>query len=269
MDTLKHFETTYIYGNKEIMLMTTRSLVPIKNEHRVVVDGFRYKNEIKLYRYLVKKNFASITSSLIPLIITNENIEKAIEEAEKLFKLIRKNISIKNKIGITMLCYYLFFTQEIDTEFTSFTMKNGSKEEEIEFQKEKINIILGKKTLNDVILNCLEESDIEPNRILLEKLKMNSLKKTKDEAYSSIELYLKKLCNYEAGPKKIREEFSIENILKTPINEYGSDPFIGEFLVKGKAGDLIELSCKRGDLLLAKSLPAPSGTPTSIERQIR
>lgn len=250
MDSIKIFKTTYGAGNRDIMMMTTRSLMSSLGERRVFFDPFRYKNEISLYRLLSEKSFASITSSLIPIIISNESLEAAREEATKLFEFIRKSASKKNKVGITMLCHFLFNLGQLQDGFADFTMDNGSKEDEIEFQKQKINIILGKKSIIDVIVESLEEIEPEHNKDLLKKLESQEISSIDNEAYKAIEDYFIRLCNFETSAPKIEKGFQIHNIINVAAKERGFDPFIGKFLVKENDKGIIKLECKRGDLTL-------------------
>lgn len=214
-------------------------------------DKLRYQNELKLYRHLEKKDFSSISSSLIPLIISNESIEVAAREATQLFSFIRRDLKQKNRIGITMLCHFLFNLSDLETEFANFTMLGqASKEDEIAFQKEKINIILGKKTQIDVILEALEEMETEANRQLLEKIKEEDPDKYEQEDYRLMENYLIRLCNFEVAPPPVKAGFDIKNIIGLERGSQGFDPFIGKFFVLDKTEKRIKIQSKRGELSL-------------------
>ena len=250
MDTIKIFRTSYAYGNKEIMLMTARSLRSLKEQRKVVLDQIRYKNELKLYRYQLEKGYPSIVSALIPLIIANESLEKAVEESFQVYSFIRRTLTRRNKVGITMLCHFLFNLGNFESEFSSFTMTGNSKEEEIDFQKAKIDIILGKNNITGLIVAYLEENEEGPNQELLDKIRESEPVEINDLTYKAMENYFVRICNFETSAPQITADFDIRNIVKTEENSQGTDPFIGTFLMKEKVNGIIRLQCKRGELNL-------------------
>lgn len=244
----KIFRTVYLYGNKEILLTTTRSLRAENN--KVTIDKSRLRNELLLYKNLKDKGFASITTALAPLILANQDIEVAVSEAINLFQLIRRNVTQHNRIGITLLCHLVWNAENFEEEFSTFTMLGAAKEDEIEFQKQKINIILGKKTIIETILENLGELEQELNEVLLHQILSAETVETTEEELLKIEKYFLKLCNFEINPPELKSNFSMQNIEAIPAGQKGKDPLIGEFTVLSKDENQIVIESKRGELHL-------------------
>ena len=262
----KIFRTIYSYGNKEILLTTTRSLRAEKN--RIGIDEHRFKNELQLYANLKDKGFASITTALAPIIIANPDQVVALSEACNLYQLIRKKISRSNRIGITLLCHLLWNPEDFEEKFSSFTMLDSAKEDEIEFQKQKINIILGKRTIVETILENLDELEKEKNEILLKQILSPETVINMEEELLKNEKYFLKLCNFEINPPELKENFAMENILGVAVGGNGTDPLIGPFTVVARDEKEIIITSKRGELNLmqrpktrpSKAAPVPSET---------
>ncbi|MDO5096180.1 MAG: uracil-DNA glycosylase [Peptostreptococcaceae bacterium] len=266
MDNIsKLYQKTLLYGNTEIAYLTTRAMMPSKERELIYVDEHRLKNELRLYKYNREKGFPSLLSSLIPIIIANPSIEKSYEQAIILVEMIRRQVTVQNKMGVTLLCHLLYNIEDFNAKFAEFKMLDASKEEEVAFQKAKIDIILNKKTLNELILEFLSEHDAENNNNLLEKLKSDEEKISVDTTAEKMSNYLLKLSRFEVSPKSLAGNFDMVAICKKQAHEKGSDALLGNYLVAEKdlEGQTVTLETKRGRLVL--DLPAPTGKPSPVQ----
>lgn len=250
MDIVNTFKAAYLNGNSEILLAITRSL---KTENKkIIIDRQRLRNELELYKAMENKGFASITSALIPVIIAHRGVKEASEGAMELFCQIRKKISQRNKIGITFLCHLLFNADSFEENFANYTMQNEVKEDEIEFQKQKINIILGKTTIMEAIVDLLEEIDKTQNEDLLQRILLQEKITAQDMLLAQMEQYFVKLVNCDINPPALKGDFSLKNILAVPAGESGIDPLLGRYQIVQKDETKITLECKRGELRLQR-----------------
>lgn len=251
------YRKTVLYGNKEIAYLVTRSMMPDKGKGKIGVDVNRLKNELKLYKYHKEKSFPSILSALIPLIIANSNIEKSFDETAKLFELIRKKITLNNRIGINLLCQYLYNIEEFEEKFSQYTLIDASKEEEVAFQKEKINIIMKKKTVFESIIENLEEAEPQQNTALLQALKTQENESTSDDMMMKMENYFDKISKFSLSPKVFEGAFNICGFIGKKTNDTGFDALLGEYKVTKTGTNEISLKTKRGEIDLC--LPDDSG----------
>ena len=141
MDRKRIYQNIAEFGNKDIVYMITRSLFPVEQDLEVKVDARRLSDELELYRYFLNKGKGSIMSALMPLILSNPVYEKAVKNTYDLYELIRKKLTLKNRIGINLLVYRVFSIEDPDIVFSKINMTGGTREEEVEFQKAKIDII--------------------------------------------------------------------------------------------------------------------------------
>ncbi|MDO5062711.1 MAG: hypothetical protein Q4D77_05990, partial [Peptostreptococcaceae bacterium] len=81
MDRKKIYQNTLRSGNKEIVYLVTRAMLPLREKERIIIDQDRLRNELRLYKYNMEKGFPSILSALIPMIIVNGDFESSFEEA--------------------------------------------------------------------------------------------------------------------------------------------------------------------------------------------
>lgn len=244
------YKNVILFGNKEIAYLVTRSLSVDEKKLEISVDDFRLKNELLLYRYNKNKGNGSIISALIPIIAANPSAEKSEFYACKVFEKIRKKISIQNKIGINLLCYLAYHLDELDESFSSFTMLNASKEQQVAFQKEKIEIILGKKTLVESILSNLEETDWTINQNLLDQMIKNENLILEDPKDMSMDQFFMKINRFMVKIPPLKEAFSLNNFLKTLPGNEGYDPLVGKFTVEERKDDSLLIQSKRGELEL-------------------
>ena len=260
---LKLYQKTLLYGNIEIAYLTTRAMMPSKERELIYVDEHRLKNELRLYKYNREKGFPSLLSSLIPIIIANPSIEKSYEQAIILLEMIRKQVTVQNKMGVSLLCHLLYNIEDFSSRFSEFKMLDASKEEEVAFQKAKIDIILNKKTLNALILEFLSEHDAENNNNLLEKLKSDEEKISADETGEKMSNYLLKLSCFEVSPKSLAGNFDMTAICKRRAHEKGSDALLGDYLVveKDLEAQTVTLETKRGRLVLDLSAATGKSAP--------
>ena len=128
----------------------------------------------------------------MPLILSNPVYEKAVKNTYDLYELIRKKLTLKNRIGINLLVYRIFSIEDPDIVFSKINMTGGTREEEVEFQKAKIDIILNKISIEDAIIDFIEEKQIEMNLGLLQRF---------DEDIIHEDDYLFKMSLYFQNPK--------------------------------------------------------------------
>ncbi len=237
-------------GNAEISNLTTRCLLADAKKQLVVIDQHRMAQELRLYKFLVEKDFQSIISSLVPIILANLTIEQSFEQATALFLLIRRKITAQNKIGITLLCHYLYNLEEFEQNFAVFKMIDGTKEEEIALQKLKIDIIMKKNTTLGCIVECLEEQVQDKNIELLQSLAVEE-NVTVDEKSGQMATYLARLSRFEVAPKIFEGEFKV-NKLSKKVGEKSKDDLIGAYEVLAWDEELchLKLESKRGILVL-------------------
>lgn len=240
------------FGNKNIVYMTTRSLFPIEQALEVKIDLRRLNDELELYKYFLNKGKGSIISALLPLILSNAVYEKAVINACELYSLIRKKISIQNKIGINLLTFYVYSMLEENCEFSKLNMINSTKEEEVEFQRNKINIILKKNSIEESIVNLLEETEDKVNVSALEKLKEDVIHE--DNYLEQMSIYFQKVCLFQIKKKPYDEKINMGQVFNSEVNQSYKAPVIGEYYIKRKEkiGDktVISLSAKMGELEL-------------------
>lgn len=93
----KYMNTIY-YGNEELVYLTTRSLFYDEQKNIIIINKNRYIDELKLYKYLKEKKVGSLLSSLLPIILANDSVEKSFIATYHFFKWIRKGITVKNML---------------------------------------------------------------------------------------------------------------------------------------------------------------------------
>lgn len=240
------------YGNKNIVYMTTRSLFPIEQALEVEIDPRRLNDELELYKYFLNKGKGSIISALIPMILSNAVYDKAVRNACELYCLIRKKISMQNKIGINLLTYYVYNILEENCEFSKLKMVSGTKEEEIEFQKNKINIILQKNSIEESIVNLLEEIEKKANVSALEKLEEDIIHE--DDYLEQMSIYFQKVCLFQIKKKPYDEKINMGQVFNSEVNQSYKSPIIGEYYIRNKKKiedkTVVNLSAKMGELQL-------------------
>ncbi len=246
MDRIAMYEKLLAFGNKEIAYMSTRSLLPDTPNRAVSIDTNRLRSELELYRYRKEKGFPSLISFLMPIILANTSVEHSFEQALKLIKLVRKEVTLENKIGLQLLCHLLSDAEEFERNFSSYTLTNASKEEELKFQKIKISIILKQKSVSDVILENLEEQDKESNSDLLSSLNEERSAEA-DEMMQRMQAYFSKVCRFEIAVKGFEGQFDIRNFFNKKKGDRGNDSLLGSFEVLDRFSDgCLDLLCKRG-----------------------
>lgn len=257
MNRKQLFKTLSQNGNKNIVYLTTRTLLPIEKDLRVTIDAARLKDELKLYKFTVEKGTPSIISSLMPLILANSEINKGIIEAEQLFKEIRKKLNYGNKAGITLLAYYIFLLLDEAPEFTDLNLVDSTKEAEVAFQKSKIRLILESITIEKLIVELLEETDVDFSIKLL-----SSLKETEVYEEDYLELmagYFQKVSLFQTGYRPYNDILNIQDVFKLAPSQKGTTGIIGDFVVLEKDEDSkvtrIVISAKMGKLQLESKKP--------------
>lgn len=259
MDRVNLFRIVYEYGSKDILLAVARSIRT--EQQRAKIDVRRLKNELMVYRHLMNKSFGSITSALVPLVLANEELEAAIEETTELFRLIRKSVTRQNRIGICFLCHMLFSGDAYEEEFASFTMLGSSKEDEIAFQKHKIELIMGKSTLENILMHTLEETAPE-NENLLRKLKEHEKMDSCSSQLESFLSYFERLMRYEVNPPRLESDFSLEAIAAMPQGQKGRDPLLGHYTIRERTGEWIAVETKRGEIIFKAQISQMSADKT-------
>ncbi len=194
-------------------------------------------------------------SSLVPVILANTEFNKSVDNSYELYKAIRRDISIKNKIGVNLLTYYIYKKLNKDIEFSDLTMFEGSKEEQIEFQKNKIDIILNKCSIEEKIVELLEETQKEYNIELLEKIDSEDSNDT-DSYLEKIAIYFQKVYLFQINKKPYCGKLNIDKIFSTEVSQKDRDPLIGDYCVVSRKNVkdvlVINLEAKMGQLELSK-----------------
>lgn len=256
MDRKMIYRKTLHFGNKEIAYLTTRAMTPLKDRDRITIDEIRLKNELHLYKYNTEKGSPSLLSSLIPIIVVNNSFGSSLEEALRLLQMIRKKTTLQNKIGVNLLCHYLYHLDDFEKRFSEFKLHDAAKEEEVAFQKEKIAIIMKQKSAMESIVEGLEESDEGSNRELLESLRIEQ-EIPADTMMEKMESYLGKMSDFLVAPKPLNGSFDLQSVFAVSVGQSGADPLLGGFKVLSKTQDSICIETKRGRIALA--LPNKEG----------
>lgn len=249
MDRKKIYQNILQKGNKEITYLVTRSMIPIKERERITIDHDRLKNELRLYKYNAEKGSPSVLSALIPVIIANSDFECSFEEAVDIFDKIRKKITLKNKIGINLLCHFLYNLEDFNAKFSGYKMHGASKEEEVAFQKEKISIIMKQRSVFESIVDNLDESEKEKNIDMLKFLGEIS-EDSKDPMVEKMSAYFDKISRFGIAPKPLKGNLNIQAISLQDVNAIGQDPLLGEYRVLSKDQNQICIHTKRGPITL-------------------
>lgn len=257
MNYLKNYQKVLVFGNSEIAYLVTRAMRPLKEKECVSIDPARLSNELKLYKYNTNKSFPSILSALIPIVVVNSTIEHSYEEACHLLEHIRRKKTVQNKMGIALLCHLLYNADAFHENFAQYKMMNASKEEEVAFQKAKIDVILGKTTVKTLILDFLEEQEKEKNAELLDRLLEDVEHLSGDALFEPMSVYFEKVRNFLIAPKPCEASFDIASFASKKSGDKGVDAFLGEYFVEAidYPNQTISLRTKRGRLTL--SLPTP------------
>lgn len=244
MDKIKVCSHLLKYGNEEISKLVIRSLILEKN--LISIDDVRLKNELYLYKNIKKEYKPSIISALIVIILASENLIESYNMAKELMLKIRKNITVENKIGINLLCHYIYNIDNFNEKFTEINMLSYDKDDELYFQKEKINIIINNNIFERICV-LLDEQDINFNMELLEKISL-----CEDKKYDDLMLdYFDKIIKKEiSGAPKLKGNFNYNSIISKNVGDIGEDFLLGKYSIIEKNKNLITLECKRGKLKL-------------------
>ena len=252
MDRKRIYQNIAEFGNKDIVYMITRSLFPVEQDLEVKVDARRLSDELELYRYFLNKGKGSIMSALMPLILSNPVYEKAVKNTYDLYELIRKKLTLKNRIGINLLVYRVFSIEDPDIVFSKINMTGGTREEEVEFQKAKIDIILNKISIEDAIIDFIEEKQIEMNLGLLQRFDEDVIHE--DDYLFKMSLYFQKICLFQIKKKPYIDKINMSKLFSSELDNVYTSPLIGEYVIKSKKNvdgiTTIALSAKMGELEL-------------------
>ena len=252
MDRKRIYQNIAEFGNKDIVYMITRSLFPVEQDLEVKVDARRLSDELELYRYFLNKGKGSIMSALMPLILSNPVYEKAVKNTYDLYELIRKKLTLKNRIGINLLVYRVFSIEDPDIVFSKINMTGGTREEEVEFQKAKIDIILNKISIEDAIIDFIEEKQIEMNLGLLQRFDEDIIHE--DDYLFKMSLYFQKICLFQIKKKPYIDKINMSKLFSSELDNVYTSPLIGEYVIKRKKNvdgiTTIALSAKMGELEL-------------------
>lgn len=249
------YKNIAIFGNKNIVYLTTRCLFPIEQALEVKIDYKRLNDELELYKCFFNKGKGSMISSLAPVILANTEFNKSVNNSYELYQNIRRTISIKNKIGINLLTYYIYKKLNKDIDFSDLIMFEGSKEEQIEFQKNKIDIILNKCSIEEKIVELLEETQKEYNIELLKNIDVDD-SSNHDEYLEKITIYFQKVCLFQINKKPYCGKLDISKIFSAEVSQKNRDPLIGDYYVVSRKSVenmlVINLEAKMGKLELFK-----------------
>lgn len=240
-------------GNKDIVYLVTRSLFPIEKDLEVKVDAARLSDELELYKYFLHKGKGSIISALMPLILSNSVYEKAVNNTYDLYELIRKKLTLRNKTGINLLVYYVFSLEDDTIEFSKINMIQSTKKEQVEFQKAKIDIILNRISIEEAIVDFLDEKQMDMNLELLQRSNNEDIIHEDDYLYK-MSLYFQKVCLFQIKKKPYIEKINMSKLFSSELNQVYYSPLIGEYCIKSRKNideiTIIMLNAKMGELEL-------------------
>lgn len=239
------------FGNKNIVYLTTRCLFPLEQSLEVKIDYRRLNDELELYKCFLNKGKGSMISSLAPLILANTNYENAIKSSYELYKSIRRSISVENKIGINLLVYYIHSRAFEEVEFSKITMIESNKEEQVEFQRNKIDIILNKCSFEAKIVDLLDETQKEYNIELLNNIDFDDIE-SDDEYLDKMYIYFQKVCLFQINKKPYCGNLDLNKIFSSGVNQKNRDALIGDYYVVSKEIKedrcIMKLDAKMGNL---------------------
>lgn len=269
MDRKKIYQNTLRSGNKEIAYLVTRAMLPLREKERIIIDQDRLRNELRLYKYNMEKGFPSILSALIPMIIVNGDFESSFEEALHTLEKIRKKATLSNKIGVSLLCHFLYNVEDFNARFSEYKMYGALKEEEVAFQKEKIAIIMKQKTVFESIVDNLEESNKEKNIEMLKSLG-EIPEDPVDPMMEKMVSYFEKMSRFAIAPKHLSGDLDIRSIFAQAVDTTAHDALLGEYKVLSKNKDQICILTKRGPINLlvpSDQIPSEHNVPQAVISQ--
>lgn len=256
------------FGNKDIVYLTTRCLFPIEQSLEVKIDYRRLNDELELYKCFFNKGKGSIVSSLAPLILANTDDLKANQNSYELYNAIRRNLSLDNKIGITLLTYYIRSKVDSNIEFSSVTMFEGSKEEQVALQRNKIDVILNKYSIEEKIVDLLEETQKEYNIELLKNIDFDN-REIHDEYLDKMSIYFQKVCLFQINKNPYSGKLNLNKIFSSGVNQKNRDPLIGDFWVISKREidnmSVVKINAKMGQIELFSKLKFEAEKTTDDE----
>lgn len=226
----------------DIILLSTKSIITLKENRLVILDFNRFKDEMLLYKYYGKEIKNPLKAQLfLPMLIGTSPFEIIREEITSLLPHIFKD-SKRAMESLLFLSIYHTLLVEDDGEISlenakekliDTTYKAKDKSEEIIFQKIKIKLLMlfGKphiKELKEILEEAMdilnfsqeEKSSIE---VTLENQEVNSSDFKKKMAE-----YLMKLLEFKLERERYNEKVILREIVELKEKEIKTIPILGK-----------------------------------------
>lgn len=226
----------------DIILLSTKSIITLKENRLVILDFNRFKDEMLLYKYYGKEIKNPLKAQLfLPMLIGTSPFEIIREEITLLLPHIFKD-SKRAMESLLFLSIYHTLLVEDDGEISlenakekliDTTYKAKDKSEEIIFQKIKIKLLMlfGKphiKELKEILEEAMdilnfsqeEKSSIE---VTLENQEVNSSDFKKKMAE-----YLMKLLEFKLERERYNEKVILREIVELKEKEIKAIPILGK-----------------------------------------
>lgn len=226
----------------DIILLSTKSIITLKENRLVILDFNRFKDEMLLYKYYGKEVKNPLKAQLfLPMLIGTSPFEIIREEITLLLPHIFKD-SKRAMESLLFLSIYHTLLVEDDGEISlenakekliDTTYKAKDKSEEIIFQKIKIKLLMlfGKphiKELKEILEEAMdilnfsqeEKSSIE---VTLENQEVNSSDFKKKMAE-----YLMKLLEFKLERERYNEKVILREIVELKEKEIKAIPILGK-----------------------------------------
>ncbi len=161
---------------RSILLSISRSLVPDRDNMRVILDKRKFSDEMKLMKYYtnMQKN-RSLLSCIAPIAFTNSDTDEIIKQSSEAFNILSgKEVSLIQKLSLYVIVSEIM-GNDIKQAVIDYNIDSSDKNKIIEFQKAKINIIMSldkKDSINEIFANLCGESFLQIDIALLQELKM-------------------------------------------------------------------------------------------------
>lgn len=226
----------------DIILLSTKSIITLKENRLVILDFNRFKDEMLLYKYYGKEVKNPLKAQLfLPMLIGTSPFEIIREEITSLLPHIFKD-SKRSMESLLFLSIYHTLLVEDDGEISlenakekliDTTYKAKDKSEEIIFQKIKIKLLMlfGKphiKELKEILeeaMDILNFSEEEKSSIefTLENQEVNS-----SEFKRKMAEYLMKLLEFKLERERYNEKVILREIVELKEKEIKVIPILGK-----------------------------------------
>jgi hypothetical protein len=260
---------------KDLIIINTKCLIDDITQRYVFIDNNRLREELVYYKYYSEKpTYNNIFSILIPIILSNTNIQKSEEEVvsliQKYVKFLKKDAYLSEFL-IASVIYnailhniledknikYDELLQKIKERIIGFSI-NLDKINTIKFQMARINTI---KYIDDYIDNKIEDYDEEKiilsmlnvlydiyienrnvenqgilsiKKSILSILGEESLNIDNIDFVSSMSEYILKLRKYKVNKTLYNQSVDVRQIVKLNEGDTTIDPILNKIVVISK-----------------------------------